>query len=97
MAEKKKEEEYKPPHLFNLGDEKKYKDFMDHKDAKDAEEEEKLEDEYGDLPKAEIPYKEKEKGKNFYLKQDYVNAEKAYSKALLAFNIFVKDNSLNEA
>ena len=49
MAEKKKEEEYKPPHLFNLGDEKKYKDFMDHKDAKDAEEEEKLEDEYGDV------------------------------------------------
>jgi hypothetical protein len=68
---------------------------MNEDDAKEAVEEEKLESEYNDVTdKKEIPMLEKIKGKESFQKQDYFNACRHYSKAILAFNFLVRDNAI---
>jgi len=39
-------EEYKKPHMYNMGSEENYKRFMEGQDAKDAQVEEEFQEEY---------------------------------------------------
>lgn len=79
--------------MYNMGSEENYKRFMEGQDAKDAQADEEFQEEYPEnIPRTQISYLEKEKGKKAFQAKDYVLACKHYSKSLLAFNFCIKDN-----